>query len=400
MKVTGPNFVQIPNAFLFGQGAKKMDATEMLIYIYIAARCFGDKGSAFPTQETIAEELDLALSTVKENIRSMKIRGVIKVPSTSRGGKGKWNTYKLTHWDKINELPDYYDCRRKRKNSPAKQGLTQQQPPSGLSHIAAKQPLQQPPNSYSNSRQTAINNTKEEYELKNTNSPQEVVSDKLEPEPTEALEQGGEATDTTKALSQKNRRMLEDTIINWFSENYPSQFHVPAAFRAAKFPEETLDSFWRFKDSWRNWRPAEKTDRSLTILKSNMDRFVNEMATEQAKWDAQALQSKMDDEDRKESIRIIDICGVWTNRYLSEDDPEDWNVKKAASRILNATIEVPGWLKAWAKIQGRIEGRKNKIYFEDKPFSLELIQLTTRDNILNTMSELGLWSDDDYVQEV
>jgi hypothetical protein len=389
MKVTGPNFIQIPNEFLFGLGAKKMDAMEMMIYIYLAARCFGDKGSAFPTQSTIAKDLGLALSTVEENIKSMKIRGVIKVPSTSRGGKAKWNTYTLTHWDKIIDLPDYYDCRRKRNNTP----------PNRVIAIPAKQGLQPPPNRDCNPRQTDINNTKEEYKLKNTNSSEELFSDTLEPEPTDSLEHEGEATDTTKALSQKNRQMLEDTIISWFDENFPGKNHVPNAFRAASFSMDTLQSFWKYRDTWCHWRTAEKTDRSILIAKANMHRFIKEMKDEQLAWDSQNAQSRMDAEDRRISIKALDAANIWTNRYVPDWDSEDINIRRAVRKIMDNANVLPSWIQWWCSNQQHFEGRENGIFFNNIKMPDKYVTAMTRDNILDTLIKAGLWTDDDYYKE-
>jgi len=158
MKINKSNFFQVPNIFFQGLGAKKMDYLEMLIYLYFASFCFGDKTQCFPTQERISNELGIALSTVKDKIRYMAKRGVIRIARTSRGGKAKWNSYELATWDELEALPDWYNIREQERRD-KKCSSDERSPISQRNDDFANQPLEQPPNSRSNSRQSDINNT-------------------------------------------------------------------------------------------------------------------------------------------------------------------------------------------------------------------------------------------------
>ncbi len=160
MKIKNYDFLQIPNFFLQGIGSKKMDHLEMLIYLYLATYCFGEKTSCFPTQERISKDLGIALSTVKEKIKFMIIRRIITITGKSRGGRSKWNTYELTPWDELQFLDDWYNIRSENKSRINARSFDEQPQGGLLDNVDANQPLEELPNGHCNSHQTAINNSK------------------------------------------------------------------------------------------------------------------------------------------------------------------------------------------------------------------------------------------------
>ena len=108
MKTEKKDFIKVPWA-IWKSVSSKMDYIEGYIYLYLAQYCYGSKTECFPTQKTISFDTGIPLVTVKRKLHAMNVRKVIEVIETTRKGKGKWNTYRLTDWYLLSECMDWYD---------------------------------------------------------------------------------------------------------------------------------------------------------------------------------------------------------------------------------------------------------------------------------------------------
>ena len=109
---------QVPKEHYFRMYNKVFDldlkATTFLVYSYLVC-CSGNKGSCWPSLETISRKTGLSISTVQEHLKILEQRQLI---SKSRhridGGWGKNNVYTLLSLDN----PEVYRSPTPQENLP------------------------------------------------------------------------------------------------------------------------------------------------------------------------------------------------------------------------------------------------------------------------------------------
>lgn len=94
---------QIPKEHYFRMYNKVFDlnlkATTFLVYSYLIC-CAGNKGSCWPSLETISRKTGLSISTIQEHLKVLEQRQLVsKSRHRINGGWGKNNVYTLLSLD-------------------------------------------------------------------------------------------------------------------------------------------------------------------------------------------------------------------------------------------------------------------------------------------------------------
>ena len=94
---------QVPKEHYFQMYNKVFDldlkATTFLVYSYLVC-CAGNKGSCWPSLETISRKTGLSISTIQEHLKILEQRQLIsKSRHRETGGWGKNNVYTLLSLD-------------------------------------------------------------------------------------------------------------------------------------------------------------------------------------------------------------------------------------------------------------------------------------------------------------
>lgn len=288
--------VQVPNEFLYGLGAKKLDPYEMLIYIYLASYCFGDKNVCWPSQSKIASDLGISPDTVKTKLRYMARRGIISRKNIPRGGSIKSTTYTLVEWDNLLIKPDWYDLRpiereEREKKKAEKKGMPNHPCDGGV----AKSPNVGMPNPSKMDGQTAKNKTIEEDEMNNTkfaaDAAKPSASHEAPKEPNEKDFTGKNVPPAVSSFDNTHKpkdisrfefpkatlKEIQEKIYFWFRKHDPLNVHKHKAtlYQTAEEHLSLLIQGYSYLHSY--WKDYGYGDRTLIMFLQNLGRFCGEI---------------------------------------------------------------------------------------------------------------------------
>lgn len=279
MTISDPNFLSVPNDFW--TSSKKLTLTERLLYLFLASMCYGDKNVCWPTQDYIAEKTGIALRTIKANIKSLTLKGVISIGRASDYSKEtdtRQIAYILMHWDKLNTVEALPRASHQKKGAPNAPITKDKNRCPKCTNIGAPNALRLVP-------QMPTNNTIQEdntiTQIRSASprgaSPVSGATDRQD-QPN-ALE--GNVLESSKAWIYKHKpkqlikktfatdQQLKNAIYGWFSAHTPEPFKFRKELDKATNTKELAKAF-RYINYWNEYGCGRK---SLNDFIQNAARF-------------------------------------------------------------------------------------------------------------------------------